>query len=114
LYDTGLRSHSAILREALRLQPTASTRGLTAIEDTVIGGGKYAIKADVPLIVISSVAMRDPAVWGEDADEFRPERMLDGKFEELPVCFLLKVSLSSPDYENTTYSLTLGSHLDTV
>ncbi|KAJ7187245.1 fatty acid hydroxylase [Mycena filopes] len=27
---------------------------------------------------------RDPAVWGDDAEEFKPERMLDGKFEALP------------------------------
>jgi cytochrome P450/NADPH-cytochrome P450 reductase len=33
--------------------------------------------------------MRDPAVWGEDAEEFKPDRMLDGRFEALPVCFLL-------------------------
>ena len=26
----------------------------------------------------------DPKVWGEDADQFKPDRMLDGKFEALP------------------------------
>jgi cytochrome P450 len=90
LQDAGLRSHSAILRETLRLQPPASSRGVAAIEDTVVGGGLYAVKAGVSIMSMSWVAMRDPAVWGEDAEEFRPERMLDGKFEALPVRFLLK------------------------
>ena len=30
------------------------------------------------------VIHRVPEVWGQDADEFRPERMLDGGFESLP------------------------------
>jgi cytochrome P450/NADPH-cytochrome P450 reductase len=55
------------------------------LEDTVVGGGKYAIKAGVPLVVLTWVAMKDPSVWGEDAEDFKPERMLNGKFEALPV-----------------------------
>lgn len=66
------------------------------MEDTVVGGGKYAIKAGVPLVVLSWVAMKDPSVWGEDAEEFRPERMLNGKFEALPVRCLLEVPFPLP------------------
>jgi hypothetical protein len=55
--------------------------------------------------------MRDPAVWGEDAQEFKPERMLDGKFEALPVCYS-KVTSSAPDSENATFSQMLGNRLD--
>lgn len=75
---------TAIVRETLRLQPPASTRGVKAIEDTVVGDGKYAIKAGAPFLIQTWVAMRDPALWGEDVLEFKPERMLDGKFEALP------------------------------
>jgi cytochrome P450 len=82
----------------LRLQPPAVSRGVTAFEDTVVGSGKYAIKAGVPLVVQVWVAMKDPAVWGEDAEEFKPERMLDGKFEALPVC-RLEVSYPFPGPE---------------
>ena len=45
------------------------------------------------LVVQSWVAMRDPAVWGEDAGEFKPDRMLDGRFESLPVCLSLGMKL---------------------
>lgn len=60
---------------------------------TLIGGDKYAVKAVTPLVVQNWVAMKDPAVWGEDAQVFRPDRMMNGKFEALPVCFLVYSSL---------------------
>ncbi|OCH86500.1 cytochrome P450 [Obba rivulosa] len=75
---------AACLRETLRLTPTASFRVSKAYEDTTLGGGKYAVKKDDVLVIASRMVMRDRAVWGEDANEFRPERMLDGKFEALP------------------------------
>ena len=42
---------NAVLRESLRLQPTAPSFGITAKEDTTIGG-KYAIKAGVPIVTL--------------------------------------------------------------
>lgn len=75
---------SAVIRETMRLQPPATARTVTSLEDTTIGGGKYAIKAGTPLVVQNWVAGKDPKVFGEDAWEFKPERMLDGKFEALP------------------------------
>lgn len=71
------------MRESLRLQPPFP-HNVTALEDTTIGGGKYAVKAGAPIVVQNWVAQRDPAVWGDDAEEYKPERMLDGKFEALP------------------------------
>ncbi|KAJ7692444.1 cytochrome P450 [Mycena rosella] len=75
---------TAVMRETLRLTPTASKRGITPIHDTTLGGGKYFVKAGTPILVQVWNMHRDPLVWGEDAEEFRPERMLDGKFEALP------------------------------
>ncbi|KAF3041836.1 hypothetical protein E8E11_004968 [Didymella keratinophila] len=70
---------NAVLRESLRLSPTAPSIGITAKEDTLIGG-KYPVKANTPLIALFPKIHRDPAVYGEDAEEFRPERMLDAEF----------------------------------
>ncbi|KAJ7635523.1 fatty acid hydroxylase [Mycena polygramma] len=75
---------TAVMRETLRLSPTAAKRGVTPIQDTTIGGGKYFVKAGTTILVHVWNMHRDPAVWGEDAEEFRPERLLDGKFEALP------------------------------
>ncbi|USP74599.1 uncharacterized protein yc1106_01873 [Curvularia clavata] len=81
---------NAVLRESLRLQPTAPSVGITAKEDTTIGG-KYAVKAGVPIVALFPMIHRDPAAYGEDAEEFRPERMLDEEFEqrnkEFPNCW---------------------------
>jgi len=50
-------------------------------------------------VVLNWVAMKDHSVWGEDAEDFKPERMLDGKFEALPVCRPLEVPLLFPASE---------------
>ncbi|KAM5540828.1 hypothetical protein V8D89_005472 [Ganoderma adspersum] len=78
----------AVMRETLRLGPTAPLRAVYAKENTVIGG-KYAVKKGDSIFINFCTMMSDPKVWGDDmsghlADQFRPERMLDGKFEALP------------------------------
>ncbi|KAF7351739.1 Fatty acid hydroxylase [Mycena sanguinolenta] len=74
----------AVMRETLRLAATAPMRSAQPLEDTTIGGGKYTIKKETTIVIQAWELHRDPAIWGDDADEFRPERMLDGKFEALP------------------------------
>jgi cytochrome P450/NADPH-cytochrome P450 reductase len=75
---------TAVMRETLRLSPTAPTRSVTPLKDTTLGGGKYTVKAGHTIIIQTFTMQVDPLVWGDDATEFRPERMLDGKFEALP------------------------------
>jgi cytochrome P450/NADPH-cytochrome P450 reductase len=81
---------NAVLRESLRLSPTAPSVGITAKEDTLLAG-KYPVKAGVPLLCLFPKIHRDPLVYGEDAEEFRPERMLDEEFnrrnKEFPNCW---------------------------
>ena len=57
------------MRETLRLGPTAPARGITAIEDTIVGG-KYEIKKGANVVVHLLAAHRDPKVWGEDVSVF--------------------------------------------
>ncbi|MDH6352121.1 cytochrome P450/NADPH-cytochrome P450 reductase [Brevibacillus sp. 1238] len=65
-----------VLNEALRLWPTAPGFDLFAREDTVIGG-MYPVKKGETVSVILPQLHRDKDAWGEDAEEFRPERFSD-------------------------------------
>ncbi|TVX94690.1 bifunctional cytochrome P450/NADPH--P450 reductase [Paenibacillus agilis] len=62
-----------ILNEALRLWPTAPGFEVSAREDTVLGG-EYPLKKGDNLVVLLPQLHRDKDAWGEDAEQFRPER----------------------------------------
>ncbi|MCI3196417.1 cytochrome P450 [Bacillus sp. HU-1818] len=62
-----------VLNEALRLYPTAPAFSVYAKEDTVLGG-RYQISKGQPVSVLIPKLHRDQSVWGEDAEDFRPER----------------------------------------
>lgn len=74
---------NAALKESLRLQPTAPGFILGSDKDEIIGG-KYLIPANVSVIVLLSLLHQEKAIYGEDASEFKPERMLDENFNKLP------------------------------
>ncbi|KAK5996698.1 Fatty acid omega-hydroxylase [Cladobotryum mycophilum] len=74
---------NALLRETLRLQPTAPAFAVASKKDEVLGG-KYRIPAGAAVTTLLHHIHRDKAVYGEDADEFKPERMLDENFNKLP------------------------------
>lgn len=65
-----------ILNEALRLWPTAPTFSLYAEEDMVLAD-KYPIKKGETVTVLIPKLHRDTEVWGDDVEEFRPERFVD-------------------------------------
>ncbi len=67
LDDIGkLKYAAACLREALRLSPPATIRVVRSLEDTTIGGGKYAIQKGAVLAMLTAKCQMDPKVWGED------------------------------------------------
>lgn len=78
----------ACLRETLRLTPTAPAFALQmrldSTEDHDILGGKYEVKKGQAIIALLPQIHCDPAVYGDDADAFKPERMLDEPFSKLP------------------------------
>ncbi|MCY8752508.1 bifunctional cytochrome P450/NADPH--P450 reductase CypB [Bacillus inaquosorum] len=65
-----------VLNETLRLYPTAPAFSLYAKEDTVLGG-EYPISKGQPVTVLIPKLHRDHNAWGEDAEDFRPERFED-------------------------------------
>ncbi|EJD54245.1 NADPH-cytochrome P450 reductase-like protein [Auricularia subglabra TFB-10046 SS5] len=74
---------TATMREVLRMRSPINFFGVAPFEDEVLGG-KYLIKKDQPVAVFVRMVHRDPEVYGDDATEFKPERMLNGNFEALP------------------------------
>lgn len=63
---------SQILKETLRLWPTAPAYAVAPYEDTVIGG-KYLVRHNNQINILLPMLHRDPAVWGEQAEVFNPD-----------------------------------------
>jgi len=81
---------TACIRESLRLYPTAAAFSVKPNSKDpkdypiYLGRERYEVQYGQPLSLILTRIHRDPAVWGEDAEEFKPERMLDDQFNKLP------------------------------
>lgn len=79
----------AALTETLRLYPAVPVDGRSAEMDDVLPDGYRLNKGD-GVFYMSYAMGRMPYIWGEDAEEFRPERWLkDGVFQpESPFKFI--------------------------
>ncbi|KAL0942940.1 cytochrome P450 [Colletotrichum truncatum] len=77
-----LKYLNAVIRETLRLSSPISMFARQPLKDEVLGG-KYAIKADTQLVCFLGMSHRDPNVYGQTAEEFHPERMLDENFNRI-------------------------------
>ncbi|KAH9904906.1 cytochrome P450 [Xylariomycetidae sp. FL2044] len=73
------------VRETLRLEPPIPAFSVRHNkEEPLVIGGRYAIHRDHTIQILVPVLHRDPALYGDDADEFRPERMSEENFSKLP------------------------------
>ncbi|OBR12934.1 Cytochrome P450 [Colletotrichum higginsianum IMI 349063] len=81
---------NGVLRETLRVNATIPLFTVEAFEDTLLAG-KYPVKEGETIINLLAKSHLDPAVFGEDANEFKPERMMDDNFnritKEFPNCW---------------------------
>lgn len=78
----------AVMRESLRLSFAAPGFNIEPIPNKskapiLLGGGKYQIAHDQPMIIVLAGVNRDPAVFDSPLS-FRPERMMGEEFEKLP------------------------------
>ncbi len=61
-----------ILKETLRLWPTAPAYSLASYEATTIGG-QYEVDPANQLVVLLPMLHRDPAIWGSEPEVFQPD-----------------------------------------
>ncbi|KAK4205361.1 cytochrome P450 [Triangularia verruculosa] len=78
-----LKYIDAAMKEALRFCGPIPAISRQAKETTIIGG-KYKVTPNESLVFNLKGLHNDPAVWGPDAADFKPERFLNGGWEKLP------------------------------
>ena len=78
-----LRYIEQILMESLRVWPTAAAFSVRPLEDTVLAG-KYRLTDQDTVLILEPMLHRDPEVWGDDVEAFRPERFAPENASSLP------------------------------
>lgn len=78
-----LRYIEQILMESLRVWPTAAVFSIRPLQDTMLAG-RYPLTTKDTVMVLEPMLHRDPRVWGDDVEAFRPERFAPEAAAELP------------------------------
>ncbi|KAG6465169.1 cytochrome P450 4d2 [Manduca sexta] len=74
---TQLKYMEAVIKESLRLYPPVPISIRKIDKDVTIPSGLNLVKGSSYLLHMWAVN-RNPQYWGQDADEFKPERFIDG------------------------------------
>ena len=72
-----------ILKESLRLWPTAPAFGLYPYQNETIGG-KYKLRKRTFVTVLTAMLHRDPTVWGPRAEVFDPDNFAPEREARMP------------------------------
>ncbi|HEX8995582.1 MAG TPA: cytochrome P450 [Ktedonobacterales bacterium] len=72
-----------ILKESLRLWPTAPAFALYPYEPTTLAG-KYAVDRQSEIMTLIPMLHRDRSIWGDDAEEFNPDHFSREREAALP------------------------------
>ncbi|MFO1160615.1 MAG: cytochrome P450 [Reyranellaceae bacterium] len=72
-----------ILKEALRLWPTAPAFGLYPYQNETIGG-KYKLRKRTFVTVLTAMLHRDKSVWGPQAEVFNPDNFAPEREAKMP------------------------------
>lgn len=83
----------AVLHEALRLYPSVPMEGKVSVADDTWPDGTF-LPAGTSVVLCVYGIGRDPAVWGPDAEEFRPERWLE--MDSVPTNYVYPVFNAGP------------------
>ena len=73
-----------ILKETLRLWPTAPMFSIYPYENETLIAGKYRMNTEQDWAVLIPMLHRDKSVWGEDAEEFNPDHFTVEAEQERP------------------------------
>src|SRR5262249_47329639 len=72
-----------VLKECLRLWPTAPSFRRHPLQNTLLGG-RYPLQPESEVMVLIPMLHRDPSVWGEDAERFDPDHFSPEAERKLP------------------------------
>lgn len=107
----------ACLRESLRLHPpsagfSVAVPGGDSPEEPVLLGGKWLVRRNQPVFVLTPGLHRDATAFGDDVEEFKPERMMEENFQKLPPgCYKVRLRRWRPTTIHSTIWLTAFLHV---
>ena len=94
-----------ILKETLRLYPTISTIARQSINTTETIANKYKLNKDNVLFLSISSLHRDKKVWGENANEFNPDRFSPENKNKIPKSAYIPFGVGKRSCIGRTFSI---------